>query len=47
MIFQEAVHENDELARAGGHGDERFLAGGTLIPSRPDRVAISSAKTPP
>ena len=25
-IFKEAVHEDDELAHAGGHRDERFLA---------------------
>ena len=28
IIFQEAVHEDDEFAHAGGHGDEGFLAGG-------------------
>src|ERR1035437_8076372 len=28
MIFEEAVHEDDEFAHAGGHGDEGFLAGG-------------------
>jgi hypothetical protein len=25
-IFEEAVHEDDELAHAGGHGDEGFLS---------------------
>src|SRR5674476_983448 len=28
MIFEGAVHEDDEFAHAGGHGDEGFLAGG-------------------
>src|ERR1035437_4211143 len=28
MIVEEAVHEDDEFAHAGGHGDEGFLAGG-------------------
>ena len=28
MIFEEAVHEDDELAHAGGQGDEGFLACG-------------------
>ena len=26
IIFKEAVHENDEFAHAGGHGDEGFLS---------------------
>ena len=29
IIFKEAVHEDDELAHTGGHGDEGFLAGGS------------------
>ena len=26
IIFEETVHEDDELAHTGGHGDERFLS---------------------
>jgi hypothetical protein len=29
MIFEEAVHEDDEFAHAGGHGDEGFLSCGS------------------
>ena len=28
IIFEEAVHEDDELAHAGGHGHKGFLSGG-------------------
>ena len=28
IIFEEAVHEDDELAHAGGQGHEWFLSGG-------------------
>ena len=28
IIFEEAVHEDDEFAHAGGHGDEGFLSCG-------------------
>jgi hypothetical protein len=28
IIFKEAIHEDNELAHAGGHGDEGFLVGG-------------------
>jgi hypothetical protein len=27
IIFEETVHKDDELAHAGGHGHEGFLAG--------------------
>ena len=28
IIFEEAVHEDDELTHTGSHGDERFFPGG-------------------
>ena len=28
IIFEEAVHEDDEFAHTGSHGDERFFSGG-------------------
>ena len=28
IIFKEAIHEDNELAHAGGHGDKRLLASG-------------------
>jgi len=28
VVFEEAVHEDDQFAHAGGEGDFKFLAGG-------------------
>jgi hypothetical protein len=29
IIFEESVHEDDEFAHTGGHGDKGFLSGGS------------------
>jgi hypothetical protein len=28
IIFDQVIHQDDKFAHAGGHGDERFFAGG-------------------